>query len=179
MLDWLQNFRRERYIAKLKANGLSLGRGVYLNDGFFLDPDHCHLITIEDNVVFGPCVRVFAHDASSLKVIGKTKIAPVVLKQNCFIGANSTILPGSVVGENSIVAAGSVVTTEIPAGELWGGVPARRLMSIDDYRGRLNALPQHDYPENEYAMNVLTPKRRAEMQQRLGAEKIGFMKRIK
>lgn len=57
--------------------GLRLGSGVYLNEGFFLDPSHCHLITIDEGAVFGPSVTLLAHDASTLKLIGETKIQAV------------------------------------------------------------------------------------------------------
>ena len=50
---------------------------------------------------------------------------PVIIRQNVFIGAHSTILKGVTIGESAIVGAGSVVTKDIPAGEIWGGNPAR------------------------------------------------------
>lgn len=137
MLEWIRKRRQHRYIQALVNRGLKLGRNVFLNDGFFLDPSHCELITIEDNVVFGPLVCILAHDASSKKVIGATKVKPIILKQNCFIGARSIILPGSTVGRNSIVGAGSVVSSSIPDNELWAGVPAKRLMAIEDYKKKL------------------------------------------
>lgn len=139
MLNAIRTYRRNRYVTALIRRGLKLGKNVELNDGFFLDPSHCELITIEDDVVFGPRVSLFAHDASSKKVVGNTKVAPVLLKRNCFIGANSTILPGVTVGQNSIVAAGSVVTRPVPENEVWGGNPARLLMTVSEYREKLTA----------------------------------------
>lgn len=50
---------------------------------------------------------------------------PIKIAKNCFIGSDATILKGVTVGSNSIIAAGSVVTTNIPDNEIWGGVPAR------------------------------------------------------
>lgn len=47
--------------------------------------------------------------------------------RNVWIGANCVILPGTRIGENTVIAAGSVVRGEVPSGEIWGGVPARRL----------------------------------------------------
>jgi acetyltransferase-like isoleucine patch superfamily enzyme len=54
----------------------------------------------------------------------------VSIEQNVWIGANAIILPGVTIGANSILAAGSVVTRSVPANEIWGGVPANRIRSI-------------------------------------------------
>lgn len=54
----------------------------------------------------------------------------VSIEQNVWIGANVIILPGVAIGANSIVAAGSVVTRVIPSNEIWGGVPAKKIRSI-------------------------------------------------
>jgi acetyltransferase-like isoleucine patch superfamily enzyme len=51
----------------------------------------------------------------------------VIINENAWIGAGSIILPGSKIGRNSVVAAGSVVTGSVPDNEIWSGVPARRL----------------------------------------------------
>ena len=54
----------------------------------------------------------------------------VIIGRNVWIGANSCLLAGSRVGDNSIVGAGSVVTGEIPANEIWAGVPARKIKDL-------------------------------------------------
>lgn len=177
MLSRIREIRRERYIRALVRNGLRLGDNVYLNDGFFLDPAHCHLITIENDVTFGPGVRVFAHDASSLKVVGKTKVAPVTIRAGAFVGAGTIILPGAEVGAGSIAGAGSIVSGKIPARELWAGNPARRLMSIEEYRSKLLALDGVEFDEASYASSVLSAERRDEMQRLLADGRIGFMVR--
>lgn len=55
--------------------------------------------------------------------------APVEIGKDAWIGACAVILPGSSVGEGAVVAAGSVVTRDIPAFEIWGGAPARFIRS--------------------------------------------------
>jgi len=176
MLNWLINIRRKRYVDRLVRNGLSLGRDVYLNDGFFLDPSHCFLITIEDGVVFGPGVKIFAHDASSLKVAGKTKIGLVRLGRNCFVGADSVILPASSIGPGSILGAQSLLSGHIPEGQVWGGNPAKFIMTVEEYRTRIEAMPGQDFTEAEYAIRRITPEGKRRMIEALTRYRYGFMK---
>lgn len=86
------------------GNNVMIGGGVTIVDSDFhsLNPAHWH--TSEDE----------KHMASS----------PVIIEDNVFIGMDSIILKGITIGENSIVAAGSVVTKSIPENEIWGGNPA-------------------------------------------------------
>ncbi len=175
-LHAMRRFRREKYLRMLVRRGLKLGKNVYLNDGFFLDPAHCFLITIEDGVLFGPCVRLFAHDASSLKIIGKTKVGLIRLKRNCFIGANAVILPDSSVGRNSVLGAGAVLSGHVPDNEIWAGNPARRLMGITEYREKLLAKKQIDFCESRYHISRITSARKREMIVALESHSLGFMK---
>lgn len=55
----------------------------------------------------------------------------VILGDNVWVGANCTLLPGTRIGDSAVIAAGSVVRGAVPAGEIWGGVPARRLREAD------------------------------------------------
>ena len=55
---------------------------------------------------------------------------PVVIEDDVWIGANAVILPGVTIGTHSVVAAGAVVTKDVPAGSLVGGVPAKTIKSI-------------------------------------------------
>ena len=54
----------------------------------------------------------------------------IIIKKHAFIGGGSTILKGVIVGEKSIVAAGSVVSKSIPGGQIWGGNPAKFIKNI-------------------------------------------------
>lgn len=84
---------------------------------------------IEDDVNVASCVRFINHDAScwnayrnaGLKgILQAEKVGSIILKNNCFIGAESIVLPNIVIGKNSILGAGSVVTKSIPDNEVWG-----------------------------------------------------------
>lgn len=61
---------------------------------------------------------------NALSRLYPAKTAPVIIGKDCWIGANSTILPGVTIGDYSVVAAGSVVTKDVPSGSLVAGVPA-------------------------------------------------------
>jgi len=85
----------------------------------FTTIDAMNGVIIEDNVKIGfSCVIL-----SNSTIDGKKGM--VLLKKNCNIGANSTIMPGVTVGENSIIGANSFVNKDIPDNEVWFGVPAR------------------------------------------------------
>ena len=94
----------------------SIGKNVFINhDCSFLDLGG---ITIEDDVLIGPKVSLI------------TENHPIRIKRNAWIGAASTILPGVTVGENAIVAAGSVVTKDVPDNVVVAGVPAKMIKKI-------------------------------------------------
>ena len=84
------------------------------------------LIQIGDHVLLSADVKFSTHDAATFlfrdteEYKDVFKFAPVVIRDNCFIGMRATILPGVEIGPNSIVAAGSVVTRSVPPGEVWG-----------------------------------------------------------
>ena len=83
----------------------------------------CSGITIGDEVFIGPHVT-FINDKYP-KAVGDWKIIPTVVKKGASIGANTTVLCGVTIGENSLVAAGSMVTKDVPPNTWVAGNPAR------------------------------------------------------
>jgi len=110
---------------------IQLGKRVFINHGCsFLDLGG---IVIEDDVLIGPHVSITSENHPIDPAQRKTlDLKSVTIKSNVWIGANATILPGVTVGENSIVAAGAVVTKDVPANAIVGGVPARFIKWIDE-----------------------------------------------
>lgn len=90
------------------GNNVTVKCGVQLWDG----------VRIEDNVFIGPNVT-FCNDKYPISKNKNFKLEPVIIKKGASIGANSTILPGVTIGENTLVAAGSVVTKDIGANLLF------------------------------------------------------------
>lgn len=121
----------------------SVGKNVLLyTTDFGTEP---YLIHIDDNVICAANVSFVTHDMSVVNIArylqiprhDLDKVGPIHLKQNCFVGTNTILMPGCSVGINSIVAAGSVVTKQIPDNEVWGGVPARYIMPIKEYANKV------------------------------------------
>ena len=81
-------------------------------------------VEIEDEVQIGSHCSIYSHSTIDLKK-GK-----VVLGKNCKIGTHSTIMPNVRIGENSIIAAYSFVTKNVPKNEIWGGIPAKKIKKI-------------------------------------------------
>jgi len=110
---------------------IHLGRNVFINHGCsFLDLGG---ITIEDDVMIGPRVNITPEN-HPVEVSERKTLVPdaVVIKRNAWIGAGATILPGVTVGENSVVAAGAVVTKDVPANTVVAGVPAKTINQIEE-----------------------------------------------
>ncbi len=91
---------------------------------------------IEDNVFIGPNA-VLTNDKYPIRI--KVKLVGPILKKGVTLGANSTILPGCTVGEGSVVAAGAVVTKDVPAWSLAVGSPAR-IKDLPDNLNKLNMI---------------------------------------
>lgn len=91
-------------------------------------------ITLGDRVMVGGNVRIFDHNFHSLDFRKRRNLAedqpdckraPVVIGNDVFIGTNAMILKGVTVGDRAIIGAGSVVSCDVPADEIWAGNPAR------------------------------------------------------
>ena len=67
-----------------------------------------------------------------VQTLQKKRNAPVVIKDLAFIGMHSIILKGVTIGEKSIIGAGSVVSKDVPDGEIWAGNPARFIKKVVD-----------------------------------------------
>jgi maltose O-acetyltransferase len=113
--------------------GLRLGNNVSISSEASIDPSFFWLISIGDNSTLTPGVRILAHDASTKRHIGYTKIGRVSIGERTFIGAGSIVLPGVEIGANVIIGAGSVVRDSIPDGKMAIGNPAVVVGSSADY----------------------------------------------
>jgi len=133
LLNFLNIESNDTYLEKLKDRGLTVGENFNMQKDVILDDTHCWLITIGDNVTLAPRVHVLCHDASTKNHINYTKIGKVTIGNNVFVGANSTIMPTVTIGNNAIVGAHSLVTKDVPDGEIFVGVPAKKIGLVNDF----------------------------------------------
>ena len=111
------------------GKNIHVGKGVFINSGCcFQDQGG---ITLGDGCLIGHQVVIATlnHDLDPTRRGGMYP-APVRLGKNVWVGAHATILPGVTVGDGAVIAAGAVVTKDVPAGVVAGGVPARVLKTI-------------------------------------------------
>jgi acetyltransferase-like isoleucine patch superfamily enzyme len=111
------------------GRSIRLGKRVFINHACsFLDIGG---ITIEDDVMIGPRVNLTSENHPLDPSDRKTVLPkPIVLKRNAWIGAGATILPGVTVGENSVVAAGAVVSRDVPPNTVVAGIPAKVVKTL-------------------------------------------------
>ncbi len=89
-------------------------------------------ITIEDDALIGPGVYLISvNHYLDPKKRRKLELKPVLIRKNAWIGAKATILPGVTIGENAVVAAGAVVTSDVPKNSVVAGVPAKVIKKIE------------------------------------------------
>lgn len=109
---------------------IKFGKNIFINIGvMFTDLGG---ITIEDKVLIGPGSKLLSvnHPVNPEKRRG-LEVAPILIKENVWIGANATILAGVTIGKNSIIAAGAVVNKDVPDNVIVGGIPAKILKKIE------------------------------------------------
>lgn len=106
-----------------------IGRCVFINfDCVFLDLGG---ITIEDNVLIAPKVSLLS-EGHPVPPSERQCLVPghIHIKKGAWIGANATILPGVTIGENSVVAAGAIVSKDVPDNTSVAGIPAKFVKNI-------------------------------------------------
>lgn len=128
----LARFYRKEYKVKIGKHCRIIGKHLSL---FGSEP---YLIELGDYVTIAEGVRFITHDGGisvlrdkdpNLNVFGK-----IVIKDNCFIGINSILMPNIVIGPNAVVGAGAVVTKNVAPNTVVAGVPAKEIMTLDQYR---------------------------------------------
>lgn len=110
-----------------------------------------YLISIGRHVTMASRVTFITHDGGTWVFRNQPKYQEVirygriVVHDNCFIGYGATILPGVSIGPNAVVASGAVVAKDVPPGTVAGGIPARVLMTVEEYADKCLAnTPAYD-----------------------------------
>lgn len=102
------------------------------------------LVTIGNHVMINSEVKLLTHEGGNWVAAGINKslakydyFAPIIIGNNVMIGMRTIINKGVTIGDNVIVAANSVVTKNVPSGEIWGGIPARKIGTVDKFIDKL------------------------------------------
>lgn len=173
--EWLYRLRGDFTTEKLVSMGMKVGKNFKRLHGTILDPGHCWLIEIGDDVTMAPRVHVLCHDASTKLFLGHTKIGKVSIGNRVFIGANTVILPGVHIGDDVIVGANSTVTHDIPSRSVAVGSPAKVIGSLDAYlekeKQRMEGAPVYD---ESYVLGRITKEKREQQKEELEG-KIGYI----
>ena len=119
--------------------GMKVGKNFCRQSGTRMDPSHCWLINIGDDVTLANKVQILAHDDSIRVYTGYGRIGTVTIGDRVFVGANSTILMNTKIGNDVIIGAGSVVTKDIPDGSIAAGIPAKVIGNTYDFIERERA----------------------------------------
>lgn len=150
--EWAELWRRH--------GGLhAMGQGCCIQQNVGIT-DPCY-VRLGDNVHLTGCT-LFGHDGSVSMLrqaynVPLDKVGKIDIRDNVFIGHQAIVMPGVTVGPYAIVAAGAVVTCDVPAGSVVAGVPARVIGQIEEYLRRLQAetaaLPWADHPLMDSSYN--------------------------
>jgi UDP-2-acetamido-3-amino-2,3-dideoxy-glucuronate N-acetyltransferase len=140
-----QNIGKDTFVWQFSVilEGAKIGRNCNINCQVFIENDVIigdnvtikpgvqiwDGITIEDDVFIGPNTT-FTNDLKPRSKKYPEKFLRTIIKVGASIGANATILPGIIIGENSMIGAGSVVLKNVPANTLWVGNPARQIKKL-------------------------------------------------
>lgn len=110
----------------MRTTGMHIGHDVCIPGDITFDPYFPELITIENGCIVGGLSTLITHEVKGKKLtLGK-----ILIKERTLSGGVSTLMPGSVINKNSILMFFSELRSQIPAGELWGGKPAKHLSKL-------------------------------------------------
>ena len=145
----LQKIHRLR-LARLKKQGLQIADDCRLEGMPFFGSEP-YLISIGKHVTISGRVAFLTHDGGTWVFRGQPryqkvrKFGRITIHDNCFIGYRAILMPGVSVGPNSVVAAGALVTKDVPPNSVAAGVPARVLGTVEQYAEKsLANLPEFD-----------------------------------
>jgi acetyltransferase-like isoleucine patch superfamily enzyme len=119
-----------------RMRGVKIGNNVFIGIEVIIDPAFSELVVIENDVSLAGRNILMAHSDPTFPIrnekLAETKIAPIKVEKGAWITVGAIILPGVTIGKNSIVAAGAVVTKDVPPYTLVGGVPAKIIKNLKE-----------------------------------------------
>ena len=116
-----------------------IGEGCHLAPDAEIEEPWASHVTLGNEVTLARGVRFISHDASMWRSLGATRVGVITVGNRSFIGAFTIVMPNVRIGADTIIAAGSVVTRDIPAGVVAAGNPARVIKTIGDLQEKTKA----------------------------------------
>lgn len=170
----LRKILRKDTISEFVRRGGKIGTNVDIFDTKF-DGHFPWLITIGNNVTMTG-VQILAHDASTKKSLGYTKIGKVTIGNDVFVGRGTIILPNVRIGNNVVIGAGSIVTSDIPDNSIAVGNPCRVIGKCDEYMGKQKKNMDSSKIVIDKAPKNLTKDEIAKIINDLDLEGIGYIR---
>ena len=118
----------------LKSVGVKIGKGCYIGFNVYIDTNFPFLVSIGDNVTISHGCCFVTHTISPVdSPLSKlySHLKPVTIHDGAWIGMNSMLLPGSSVGSNSMIGAGSIVTASMPSSHMCAGNPCQAIKELN------------------------------------------------
>jgi len=160
MNSYLTLFLKKFVYGNLKwaiKGGMKVGRNVNVMSqvNFGSEP---YLIEIGNDVLISSNVSFITHDGGTWAFTDREiykdviKYGKIIISNNVFIGAKAIIMPGVRIGNRSVIGAGSIVTKSVPDNSVVAGIPAKVIMTTDEYaeKSKRNMKP---YDKTEYKQN--------------------------
>lgn len=116
----------------MNAGSLSIGSNVSIHANCYIDAVGTCEIGNDVSIAHASSILTFEHTWDNDQIPIKynpTRMSPVIIEDDCWIGCGVRILSGVTIGKRSVVAAGAVATASIPGNSIYGGVPARFIKS--------------------------------------------------
>ena len=138
MIKYISRFRSAFNLWKYKRRGVQIGNNVYISPKAYIDSHSGSKVVIGSNVYITRNVVILNHTDTHkggplnlwVKYGGERISKDVIIEDNVFIGVNSVIMPVVTIGKNAIVGALSFVTTDIPKGTVYAGMPAKKITDV-------------------------------------------------
>ncbi len=145
-------------IDELLSRGARIGQNVAFGLDVHIEMENAFLLEIQDGVTVGSFSKLVLHDSSLNNADPGFPIlyGTIVLRKNCFIGRDTLILPGSDVGEDTVIGAGSLVKGIIKPYSVYKGRPAKYYCSVEKLKKKWLKDSKRDLDRFFY---IATPKR--------------------
>lgn len=156
----------EQYQEWLRIQGVKIGSGCDISKESYFGSEPW-LITIGNNTRITRGVEFITHDGGiwTLRKMGlikseDVKYGSIYIGDNCNISWNVTIMPNVRIGNNCVIAAGAIVTKDVPDGMVYGGIPAKKIQTVEEYYEKIkNEVVPTFYMSSEQKLEYLKEKK--------------------